>query len=327
MVVKHTLQFALDLPPYELAVVAHDAGASAHIASWLSSRTSPSKIYLEGPAVNQFKSCLFNSDYQALSLQDVVAGSSLVVTGTSWASDLEHRARIFAKERSIPIVAVLDHWCNFTNRFNWNCQQILPNSIWVSDAEAAVIARNTFPDIPVLQLPNRWLMDLSNRVGKLRSGIQRDQHSQLQPATRLLYLLEPIRVHWNMSHAANDEDMTQPGEFQGLRYWINKLPSLIDLGLVAPQEKIKSMVLRPHPSDPVCKYDAFVEEFASDWPITVDNSSGLPELLASADAAFGCETQALVAAMACGIPAYSSMPPWAPPCILPHPDLVHLRKL
>ena len=58
-----------------------------------------------------------------------------------------------------------------------------------------------------------------------------------------------------------------------------------------------------------------------------DPRSGLAEALAWGDLAFGCETQALVAAMACDLPAFSTVPPWAPPCRLQQASLLQLSRL
>jgi hypothetical protein len=84
--------------------------------------------------------------------------------------------------------------------------------------------------------------------------------------------------------------------------------------------------LRPHPSDPLGKYD--------DWPLrypkldlSVEESGALAEQIAWADWVVGCETFALVIALQAGRIAVSALPPWAPHCRLPQRELVHLRNL
>ena len=50
--------FSVDdiLVGYEsIALVAHDAGAAAHIASWFASSTKNLSIYAEGPAEDMFR--------------------------------------------------------------------------------------------------------------------------------------------------------------------------------------------------------------------------------------------------------------------------------
>lgn len=197
---------------------------------------------------------------------------------------------------------------------------MLPDALWVADADASAMAKVEFPLLPVLQLPNHWLDDLCSAVQEIRSKVDSQPR---RPARRLLYLLEPIRVPWIQSAAAASE----AGEFQALRYWLQQLPQLIDQGLVAPEQELEALALRPHPSDPLGKYDALIAEAANTLPIQLDTRPGLVDALAWADVAFGCETQALVAAMACELPAFSTVPRWAPPCRLPQVSLHHLSQL
>jgi len=255
-------------------------------------------------------------------LEEALAGAHVLISGTGWASDLEHRARRLARQRGIPSVAVLDHWANYSERFQRGDEEQLPDALWVADAEAAALAITAFPDLPVLQLPNHWLEGLCSAVQAIRISDAGDRQPRL-PARRLLYLLEPIRQPWHQSPGGPSE----AGEFQGLRYWLRQLPRLTKQGWVAPQHELEALALRPHPSDPAGKYDALIAEAAATWPIQLDRASTLAEALSWADAAFGCETQALVAAMACKLPAFSTAPPWTPPCRLPQATLLHLSRL
>jgi hypothetical protein len=320
MIDQFRLSTVLGFSREAAAVVACDAGASAHIAAWLAPCPSLGKYCLDGPAVGIFEAAFEASIDRRYSLSQVICGSELVITGTGWSSDLEHRARVFAKELGIPSVAVLDHWCNYRDRFRRDGEEQLPDAFWVADRESFAIATVTFPNIPVLQLPNYWLDALRSKVEALRRIHNRQPR---RPARRLLYLLEPIRVPWSQGPSAASE----AGEIQGLRYWLQQLPHLIEQGWVAPQCELEALALRPHPSEPVGKYDALIAEATSSWPIQLDRAPALAEALAWADAAFGCETQALVTAMACNLPAFSTVPPWAPPCRLPQAELHHLSQL
>ena len=302
-----------------IAIVAHDAGAASHIAAWFSTSKLPLYVYAEGPAKDLFARSFLHNEK---SLSNAIDKSSLVVTGTGWASDLEHSARQLACKRNIPTVAVLDHWANYRERFQRDDEEKLPDTLWVADAEAVSLATSCFPKIPIVRLPNQWLNELCSDVLSLRLK-QNLSRPQTRLPHRLLYLLEPIRVPWSQGLVKASE----PGEFQGLRYWINQLPLLADKNLVAPACELDALKLRPHPSEALGKYDAFISEYSDIWPISLDHSTSLAEALAWSDAVFGCETQALIAAIACNIPSYSSVPPWAPPCGLPHAGLNHLSRL
>ncbi len=297
-----------------MAVCAYDAGAASHLAAWLAPHQQQLRPCLGGPARSLFTARL--GPLPQHSLEECLDGACLLISGSGWSSDLEHKARSLARQRGIPSVAVLDHWVNYRVRFERGGEEALPDQLWVADAEAQALAQAAFPELPVLQLPNHWLAELSQAVTSSRL-----QPAQ-QPERRLLYLLEPIRVPWPGGPWGDE-----PGELQGLRYLLEKLPRLAEQGWIAPPNQLEALALRPHPSEPSDKYDALIAEAGRNWPIWLDPSPSLATALAWADAAFGCETQALVAAMACGLTAFSTVPPWAPPCRLPHAALHHLSRL
>jgi len=305
-----------------VAVCAHDAGAASHMAAWLAPLQPQLRLCLAGPAKQLFNARLGSLTSPKRTLEQALDGAQVLISGTGWASDLEHQARQLARQRGIPSVAVLDHWLNYRERFQRDGEEVLPDQLWVADAEAAALAKAAFPNLPVLQLPNHWLAGLCGTVQVIRCCAAGHPQPR-RPARRLLYLLEPIRVPWSQGPGGESE----AGEVQALRYWLQQLPHLIDQGWVAPQAELEALALRPHPSEPAGKYDALIAEAASCWPIELDRAPALAEALAWADAAFGCETQALVAAMACNLPAFSTVPPWAPPCRLPQATLHHLSRL
>ena len=88
----------------------------------------------------------------------------MLISGTGWQSDLEHRARLLAHQLGIPSIAVLDHWSNYCERFRREGVEVLPDALWVADEEAAALATAAFPNVPVVQLPNHWLESLSSAV-------------------------------------------------------------------------------------------------------------------------------------------------------------------
>ena len=284
------------------------------MASWLAAYQAQMRPCLEGPALNIFESHL--GPLSKYSLEDSIETACLLISGTGWSSDLEHNSRVLARQRGIPIVAVLDHWVNYRQRFNFRGDEVLPDQLWVADSDAKSLAQKDFPQVPVLQLPNQWLDTLCQSVVNLRLNPPK------QPARRLIYLLEPIRSPW----VGGPWDK-ETGELQGLRFLLEKITLLSKHGWIAPLDQLDELLLRPHPSDPPGKYDTLIREKSYDFPIHLDLSPLLGGSLAWADIAFGCETQALVAALACGLPAFSTIPPWAPTCRLPQYSLNHLSQL
>lgn len=299
-----------------MAVVAHDAGAARLLFSWLKPLKRQLIFYVKGPAQKILEEELPGTKHEQ-DLQVCLDKAQLLLSGTGWSSDLEHHARILAAEQGLPSIAVVDHWVNYRERFQRGESFMLPESLWVSDKEAAEIAQKTFPKLNVQQLPNLWLDKLIKDVNscRRRQKKMKPQH----PGCNLLYLLEPLR-DWDSGAPTGDE-------FKALDFWLDQLPGLIAKGLVHQNRNALRLRLRPHPSEPTGKYDAWIAKHADGWPLQLDTHPSLPESLSEADLAFGCETQALVAAIACNITAISTIPSSESRCRLPHRKLQHLVYL
>lgn len=311
-----------------VAVVAHDAGAANHILAWLRGSGADALLpSMAGPALQVWRR--ERGDTPQLALEQAVAGAQTVLTGTGWASDLEHEARRLARRHGKHSIAVLDHWTNYRERFERGGEQVLPDELWVSDAHALALARKLFPAIPVRQQPNAYLDGLvaevraceqaaaaaaaASAAGTAAAGSAAAAGSS---AARVLYVLEPIRQAWG--------ELPEPGEFAALDFFIAGLDRL-ELG---PQVEIR---LRPHPSDPSGKYDAWLARQNAIPPegvtLALDGAATLAQALAWAGVVAGCQTYAMVVALAAGRRVASSVPPWAPPCVLPHPDIIQLSDL
>ncbi len=296
-----------------MAVVAHDAGAARLLFSWLRPLKHQLRFYVEGPALGileqEFPGTKVHPD-----LEGCLEQTQLLLSGTGWSSDLEHRARLIAAAQGLQSIAVVDHWVNYHERFHRDGCFVVPQSLWVADAEAAEIAQREFPNLAIQQLPNLWLNKLVEDVWACKRSLQRTERQH--PACNLLYFLEPLRDHQSGNLTGE--------EFVALEYWLDQLPGLIETNQIHQDSKTLRMRLRPHPSEPIGKYEAWIKKQAHKWPLELDPHSSLATSLAYADLAFGCETQALVAALACDIPSISTLPPSSPPCRLPHRKLQHL---
>ena len=54
-------------------------------------------------------------------------------------------------------VAVIDHWVHYEARFQRDGLRVLPDEIWVCDAEAYALAQASFPGHDIRLQPNAWL--------------------------------------------------------------------------------------------------------------------------------------------------------------------------
>jgi hypothetical protein len=293
----------LDRLSSPVAVACHDAGATNLIIGWLRRRQSLDlRPIMSGPAEKLWRQAFPKAAF--VDFDTAFDGASIVVTGTGWASRVEHDARKAARQKKIRIVAAIDHWVNYNERFVRDGETILPDEIWVADEYALAEARRCFPGILVRQLPNFYLEDQAKQI--LLANLSVPDKGEI------LYALEPLRNSWSRS-----PDL--PGEFEAFEYFVNNLAVLG----INSQAKIR---LRPHPSDPPGKYDELLHS-SQDFVVSLSNASSLAEAIASAHWVVGCETFALVVALHAGRRVVSTLPPWAPPCRLPFSDIIRLRDI
>jgi hypothetical protein len=181
----------------------------------------------------------------------------------------------------------------------------LPDELWVVDDYAEAQARDCFPGISVVKYSNLYLDGLVQQVASLNPPPAREFPSNI------LYVLEPIRKKWGTDERA--------GEVQAFEYFLSYLSG------IGPNDAFR-IVLRPHPSDFIGKYDCWLSDYP-DFDLTIDPITPLQNQIAWADWVVGCETFALIIALSAGRVAVSCLPPWAPECHLPQRELRHLRDL
>lgn len=291
------MQIDLNAP---IAVVCHDAGAANQIIAWLRTDDLATEIHavMRGPAEG-----LWRQAFPHLPLcQDMpltLREASTLISGTGWASDLEHEARRLALTCGVKSIAVIDHWANYAERFIRGRECIWPDEFWVVDEYALAIAESAFPGKPIRRMPNRYLENQVECVGPVPPE-----------AAELLYVLEPTRSDWGRDKA---------GEFQALDYFVEKLPLL----KLPPSTLIR---LRPHPSDSSGKYRDWIAMHPG-LRVVVDDSPQMSDALSRARWVAGCESFALVIALKAGREVYCTLPPWAPACRLPHDGLIYLNKI
>ncbi|GIZ51298.1 hypothetical protein [Noviherbaspirillum aridicola] len=281
------------------ALICHDAGGANVLLAWLARQEGlPASAYVEGPALTLWRA-RFGDRPLSASPDECIAGADILITATSWNSDLEHHARIRARALGIRSIAVLDHWVNYRERFVRDGQTSLPDEIWVADETALRIAVDVFPGIPVTLIRNEYVAEMLAAIEPVDT----------LGTPELLYLLEPARSDWGRG---------VPGEFQALDFFTSRLHTL---GL--PEGT--PIRFRPHPSDPPGKYDQWLEAHGF-GPDAIDRSASVVDGISRARWVAGCESFALALALDAGRTVYCTLPPWAPACRLPHAGLIHLKE-
>jgi hypothetical protein len=289
-----------------LAVVCHDAGATNLIIGWLRKAAGLQfRAHINGPALPLWQAAF--PDSPIVSLDEALQGAAQLLSGTGWASLLEHEARIKARSLGIPTVAVVDHWVNYLERFSRNGVEMLPDEVWISDEEAHAEATRCFPNLILRQFPNEYLLDQVEQIRAL------DNQRPESKSERILYAMEPIRQSW----AGND---CRLGEFQALAYFLSRL-SILGLSSRA------QIRLRPHPSDAPGKYRVWLDSRRTQYDIDLAPDEPLAVAVSWADCVVGCESFVLIIALAAGKRTVSSLPPWGHVCRLPQARLIHLSHL
>ncbi|NQW69744.1 MAG: hypothetical protein HQ457_05125 [Betaproteobacteria bacterium] len=290
-----------------LAVVSHDAGGAEILSSYLRQNPQPHCLVLDGPAVNVFMRKL--GDCQTTSLADAIDQCSLVLCGTSWQSNLEKQAIVQAKAAGKKVIAFIDHWVNYSERFQLDGKTIEPDEIWVGDVDAEILAQQVFPTIKIVLIPNPYFKDLTEDLNKL--------HSPANLASRfsILYVCEPIREHAMLSFG--NERHWGYTEEDALHFFLENTDALV--------RAISDIKIRPHPSESKSKYDWAKEAYAVVAETTSDKS--LVQQIVEADIVVGCNSMALVVALLAKKRVISSIPPGGQGYNLPQAGIEHLQAL
>jgi hypothetical protein len=290
-----------------VSIISHDAGGAEILSSWLRHNSQPHCLVLDGPAVSIFQKKLGNSI--SIPLEQAVEISDWVLCGTSWQSNLEKRAITQAKIAGKKVVAFLDHWVNYRERFQFEGITILPDEIWVGDINAELIAQQFFPDINIILIPNPYFIDLQADLERLEPNLS---HSNQRA---VLYVCEPIREHSLLTYG--NERYWGYVEEEALQFFLDNVAAL--------GGSIDSIKIRLHPSETTGKYD-WAKGTNSLVAETITNKS-LLEQIVEADIVVGCGSMAMVVALLAKKRVISAIPPGGKACELPQDQIEHLQVL
>lgn len=259
-----------------VAIVAHDAGGAEILASYVAQSNISCKLVLDGPAVNVFKRRF--GAIEICTLEEAIPACDWCLCGTGWQSDLEWCAIEQAHNMQKRVVAFLDHWVNYRQRFERNGIEQLPDELWVGDIDAERLAREHFPGISIQLIPNPYFIELKRKIADL----EMDNDSVSGGGQKVLFVCDNISDHARLRYG--NERYWGYTEFDAIEYFLGNIQVLSDY--------VESVVIRPHPSDNTGKYDWVLDKY----PRTVKLSDGKPliEEIVESDMIVGCESMALV---------------------------------
>lgn len=76
----------------------------------------------------------------------------ILVTGTSWDSNVEREAIRLCKNNQVVTVSILDYWCNYMERFQSDIGYIFPDYLFVMDEIAAMEAVDSGIDKSIIRI-------------------------------------------------------------------------------------------------------------------------------------------------------------------------------
>lgn len=294
-------------------IVSHDAGGAEVVSAWASKRPGRDfRFLLEGPARDIFRKKIPGIEIgDRQSLLPAVSGFDLVLTGTSWDSDLELQAIAAALAGNVVCAAYLDHWGTYNERFGLGGRQILPTEIWVGDEYALRLVEAAFPRIKARLEPNEYFRDTVAEIDRISGN--RTAHGKKK---NILYVCEPISV-------ALEKKYRDPGYYGYSEF--DALDGYLSYMLASPDD-VQEIKLRLHPSEPSGKYSAILEKYQDKLGLAESSGRTLAEDCAWADWIVGCQSMAMVIGLLAGKKVFSSIPRRGKASLLPHREITHLFK-
>lgn len=293
---------------HSVAIVCHDAGGAEILSSYVQQYELKCKFALAGPALTIFKRKL--GGIEVCSVEEAIQNSDWLLCGTSWQSEIECESIQFAHQMEKKSVAFIDHWANYRERFYRNGKLFLPDEIWVGDEYAKLLAQQVFPEVKIKFKKNPYFNEIKKELLKYSQN-----YEQTNNKLSVLYICEPLREHALREHG--DERHWGYTEEDALRYFLKNIDVL--------SNNVGSIIIRPHPSESITKYDWVNSEF--NLPIFIGGANTLVEEVAKSNVVVGCQSMALVVGLLAGRRVISNIPPGGKPCVLPQKEIENFQNM
>jgi hypothetical protein len=200
----------------KIGIVAHDSGGAEQIKWLIKKLNNEILAYLSGPATDIFIQSRIPC--KLISSQSELKTCDFVITGSSSTQDFEKNALGYLKREGIPNITILDHWVNYSNRFE---SDTIPSLLATTNVEAFKLAKNKFKNSQVFLLPDLQLLKYKSIIRNFKSK-----------KSFILVLLEPI------SEANGDFSFT-----------IHIMNEILGFSIrLNTSRKLDGVILRLHPS-------------------------------------------------------------------------------
>lgn len=263
-----------------IQVCSYDAGGGNVLAHLVQAMDLKAKYVIKGPSLAIY-SALFpgfplqNSEY-------LHPDTDLLISSTGWQSTHEFEIMEDALLKGIPVLAVLDHWVNYKERFVRNGKVISPTYFLAFNDESERKIRQEFEEPSVIRAPNFYLQRTLQEI--------RDIETQYKTKPfDFVFIGEPL------SRSPEKELWT---EYDAIKYFFRVLRNF---GLTNAK-----ILVKPHPSEEALKYSEFVPSGFKN--VRVEADKDLPWILAMTETVVGCHSMALHIAELNGNKVYTAFP-------------------
>jgi len=252
----------------KIGIVCNDIGGAYFVKAFLEEFELNNFVsFCEGPAKS-----LFKKNYNG-SLEDFIKENDLIITGTSWSSDIEKCAIKISKDTNKTCYTVLDHWVNFKERFILNNKIIFPDVIIVFDAKAFQLAETLIYPTTTKIIKTKTNLFIKNFLkGSLK--IEKKFNN------RILFIDEPIKEHY---------EIKLKKDFTYLGY--NEFSAFTDFLKQKNQTKFRNFIIdiKLHPSSDINKYS----DYLNDKILVLDPLCRLEDILSGYKFVVGLTSMAL----------------------------------
>jgi hypothetical protein len=292
-----------------IGVISHDAGGAELLSLHLRNMGRNFLFCLDGPAVDVFKKNL--GSYRNDELSYVIENSDYIMCGTSWQSTLENEAISLARKLSKKVISVIDHYCNYKDRYLKDGFDEIPDEIWVMDELSKNLVFEIAPNADVKIMGNPYLAEMKHSYGLLIEDLK------LTSDFRVLYLTEPS-TEYPGAQTENNENW-KFNEFESLEYFLSNVVKLF-------KGRVKTVSIRQHPAEKQEKYSHYVGPTRG-FMVEMSNEPNLLKDIARSEMLVGCDTMALMVGVTLGKKVYSSLPPGGGNPSLPKEGITYLREI
>lgn len=278
-------------------IVSHDAGGAQILCAWVKAHTEHHyEFLLEGAAIRVFNENLGLIDYHQRKILSTIkdVGVDVVLTGTSWDSDLEKQAILACTQQAQKVITHLDHWQEYVSKLTLDGIRLYPNEFWAGDQYAYQLAKKVFQVSHIRLVKNLYFESIVEKI---------KQHTKNIPLTkeklRFLYVTEPTSVA--ALKKSQDAEYYGYTEFSALTAYLHYLQETC-------QHNLEAFHLRLHPVEDANKYNHIIKACSIPIKVIPSDTSSLEADIAWSDIVVGCETTALAVAALANKSVYTSVP-------------------